>query len=104
MSFRRVRPNPRELTLKVGAQVVFCEERRRAALGQRHIGRVYMASDDTLIVETEDGEKHHAEPAVENVRHYYDEKEKKVKEDVRGTFTQYPVQLAYPSPSTKARA
>ena len=52
--------------------------------------------DDTLIVETEDGEKHHVEPAVwENVRYYYDEKEKKVKEDVRGTFTQYPVQLAW---------
>lgn len=89
-------PNPRELTLKVGAQVVFVKNDAERRWVNGTIGRVYMASDDTLIVETEDGEKHHVEPAVwENVRYYYDEKEKKVKEDVRGTFTQYPVQLAW---------
>ena len=89
-------PNPRELTPKVGAQVVFVKNDAERRWVNGTIGRVYMASDDTLIVETEDGEKHHVEPAVwENVRYYYDEKEKKVKEDVRGTFTQYPVQLAW---------
>ena len=68
------------------------------------IGRVYMASDDTLIVETEDGEASCGASVWENVRYYYDEKEKKVKEDVRGTFTQYPVQLAWALTIHRARA
>ena len=89
-------PSARELTLKVGAQVVFIKNDVERRWVNGTLGRVYMASDDTLIVETEDGEKHHVEQAVwENVRYRYDEKEKKVKEDVLGTFTQYPVQLAW---------
>ncbi|WP_295731075.1 AAA family ATPase [uncultured Muribaculum sp.] len=89
-------PTPRTLTLKVGAQVVFIKNDAERRWVNGTLGRVDMASDDRLIVITEDGEKHHVEQAVwENVRYYYDEKEKKVKEDVLGTFTQYPVQLAW---------
>jgi tetratricopeptide (TPR) repeat protein len=89
-------PSARELTLKVGAQVVFIKNDVERRWVNGTLGRVYMANDDTLMVETEDGVKHHVEEAIwNNVRYYYDEEEKKVKEDVLGSFKQYPLQLAW---------
>ncbi len=89
-------PNSMELTLKVGAQVVFIKNDVERRWVNGTLGRVYMASDDVLMVETENGEKHAVAPTIwENIRYTYDEKSKKVVEEVLGTFTQYPLRLAW---------
>ncbi|MCM1504971.1 MAG: AAA family ATPase [Muribaculum sp.] len=89
-------PNPLELVLKVGAQVVFVKNDPDRRWVNGTLGRVYMVNEDSVMVETEDGEKHQVEPAVwSNVRYTYNEAEKKVEEEVLGTFTQIPLKLAW---------
>ncbi len=89
-------PNSIELVLKVGAQVVFIKNDPDRRWVNGTLGRVYMVNEDNVMVETEDGEKHQVEPAVwSNVRYTYNEEEKKVEEEVLGTFTQIPVKLAW---------
>lgn len=89
-------PNSLELTLKVGAQVVFIKNDPDRRWVNGTLGRVYMVNDGKVMVETEDGAVHDVEPAVwSNVRYTYNEKEKKVEEEVLGTFTQIPVKLAW---------
>lgn len=89
-------PNSLELTLKVGAQVVFIKNDPEHRWVNGTLGRVYMVNDEKVMVETEDGTIHEVEPAVwSNVRYTYNEKEGKVEEEVLGTFTQIPVKLAW---------
>ena len=60
------------------------------------LGRIYMADEDTLMVELESGEKHVLDPAVwRNIKYEYDEKNHKVIEKELGSFIQYPVKLAW---------
>ena len=48
------------------------------------------------MVELEDGRSYSLEPEQwENMQYDYDEKEKRIKETVLGTFTQFPVKLAW---------
>lgn len=89
-------PTSLELTLKVGAQVVFVKNNRDKLWVNGTIGKVYEASPDSLIVELEDGERHLVEPERwENIRYEYDEETKKVNEIVIGSFTQYPLRLSW---------
>ena len=89
-------PNSIELTLKVGAQVVFIKNDPDRRWVNGTLGRIYMANEDKVMVETEDGTVHDVEPAVwNNVRYTYNEEEKKVEEEVLGTFTQLPIKLAW---------
>lgn len=89
-------PTAKELTLKVGAQVVFVRNDREKRWVNGTLGRVSLATDDLLEVELENGERACVEREIwENITYRYDEERRRVTEKVIGTFTQFPVRLAW---------
>jgi len=89
-------PTQLELTFKVGAQVVFIRNDQMRRWVNGTIGKVTCAREDVLEVELENGNKHVVERVIwENVHYEYDEDTKKVIEKVNGSFTQYPLRLAW---------
>ena len=89
-------PTDMTLRLKEGAQVVFIKNDQEKRWVNGSLGRVTLIADDTLKVTLEDGTEHVIEPeAWANVRYVYDEEKKTIAEEVLGTFTQYPVKLAW---------
>ena len=89
-------PSPKELELKVGAQVVFIKNDRDKRWVNGTIGKVYCATEDKLEVEFENGDRHVVEREIwENIVYKYNEEHKTVDEKVIGTYTQYPVRLAW---------
>lgn len=89
-------PAPLELELKVGAQVVFVRNDPEKRWVNGTVGKIHSASENTLEVMLEGGTKHVVTREVwENVAYKYDSETKKVEEEVLGTFTQYPLRLAW---------
>lgn len=89
-------PTDRQLILKEGAQVVFVKNDMERRWVNGTIGRVMELTDSQLVVELEDGTRHEVEPEMwENVKYGYDEEKKKVVETVIGTFSQFPIKLAW---------
>ncbi|MBR4845595.1 MAG: AAA family ATPase, partial [Bacteroidaceae bacterium] len=91
-------PTSMKLDLKPGAQVIFEKndpEKRwvNGTLGT--VSGIDMSGEKVYIV-TEDGREYDVEQAQwNNVRYHYNEKEKKIEEEVLGTFTQFPIRLAW---------
>jgi tetratricopeptide (TPR) repeat protein len=89
-------PAPKQLTLKVGAQVVFVKNDFERRWVNGTVGRVYSLSDDELEIELEGGQRHHVEiNRWENIVYQYDEQTKRVIEKVVGAYEQYPLRLAW---------
>lgn len=89
-------PSPKELELKVGAQVVFIKNDRDKRWVNGTIGKVYCATAGKLEIEFENGDRHVVEREIwENIVYKYNEKHKTVDEQLIGTYTQYPVRLAW---------
>lgn len=89
-------PTDRQLTLKEGAQVVFVKNDMERRWVNGTIGRIVELTETQLVVELEDGTRHEVEPEMwENVKYGYDEEKKKVVETVIGTFSQFPIKLAW---------
>lgn len=89
-------PTSKELTLKTGAQVVFVRNDADKRWVNGTIGKVYLADDDRLIVELEDGSCHNVEPVIwSNIKYEFDEDKNKVVERELGSFKQFPVKLAW---------
>lgn len=89
-------PTPKELELKVGAQVVFVRNDRDKRWVNGTIGKVHSATVNKLEIEFEDGARHVVEREVwENIEYKYNEKKKSVDEKLIGKYTQYPVRLAW---------
>ncbi len=89
-------PSPKELELKTGAQVVFIKNDRDKRWVNGTIGKVYCATADKLEIEFENGDRHVVEREIwENIVYKYNEKNKTVDEKLIGTYTQYPVRLAW---------
>lgn len=89
-------PAPLVLELKVGAQVVFVRNDPEKRWVNGTIGKIHSASEDSLEVTLESGATHVVCREVwENVAYRYDKETKKVEEEVLGTFTQYPLRLAW---------
>lgn len=94
-------PVDTELRLKKGAQVMFVRndvgEDRRFYNGK--IGRVRHidSAGDSLIVAFDDGteEVEVKREVWENIQYEYDQQKDKVNEDVLGTFSQFPLRLAW---------
>ena len=89
-------PTNKELTLKKGAQVIFIRNDREGRWVNGTLGIVSKVDNDGIEVELENGDGYVLEPEIwENVQYTYDEKEKKVIENVVGTFKQYPIKPAW---------
>lgn len=89
-------PTTMELTIKVGAQVVFIKNDHEKRWVNGSIGKIVKAKKNSIEIELESGAKYAVEKAVwENIVYKYDEKTNRVIENVIGTFEQYPIKLAW---------
>lgn len=89
-------PTDQNLTLKVGAQVVFIKNDQEKRWVNGTLGKVEKCDEDTVSVRTEDGTLHVVEPVTwNNVKYVYNETEKTVDEIILGSFTQLPLKAAW---------
>ena len=89
-------PTSQELTLKVGAQVIFIRNDRNQRWINGTIGKISDIGSDDIEVELENGKRYSLQPEQwENMQYEYDEKEKRIKETILGVFEQFPVKLAW---------
>lgn len=89
-------PTNKELTLKQGAQVIFIRNDKEGRWVNGTLGKVSSLDSNSIKVELENGDSYVLEQEIwENVQYTYDEKEKKVIENVVGTFRQYPIKPAW---------
>lgn len=89
-------PVPMELRLKVGAQVIFCRNDFGNGLVNGTIAKVVALSDDQIKVVLENGKEIKVEKMVwEKRESVYNKETKKVETEIIGSFTQYPLKLAW---------
>lgn len=89
-------PTDLELHLKVGAQVILLRNDPMGRWVNGSLGIVTSTVDGKLTVRLENGQEHIIEPVLwENVEFGYEKKSKRVKANVKGSFTQLPVRAAW---------
>ena len=91
-------PTPMELRVKLGAQVIFIKNDKEKRWVNGTLGTITEidADEGSICVMLEDGRDVSVEPEVwENMRYTFNEKEQKIEEQLLGTYTQFPLRLAW---------
>lgn len=89
-------PTEPELTLKVGAQVIFIKNDTDKRWVNGTIGQVSELTDSEIKIKLKDGSIHSVEERVwENIKYQYNKENKKIEQEIVGTFKQYPLKLAW---------
>ena len=91
-------PTPMELQLKPGAQVIFIKNDKDKRWVNGTLGTIeYIDEEEGVIgIITEDGSAWDVEWEIwENMRYTFNEKEQKIEEELLGTYTQFPIRLAW---------
>ena len=92
-------PTEQTLNLKLGARVMFIrndeQKPRRFYNGKLGIVRSIDIEEGTIVVGCEDGDIEVEPMTWENIRYKEDPKTGKIEEELLGTFTQYPLRLAW---------
>ena len=89
-------PVPEVLRLKVGAQVIFCRNNPNSGYMNGTIAKVSALEEDKILVRLENGgeiEVHKV--SWENVESQYNRDTRKMESTIIGSFTQYPIKLAW---------
>ena len=92
-----VYPTEEKLTLKTGARVMFVrnDDQKPRRFYNGKIGVITDIDDGKIIVRCDDGDIEVSRMTWENIRYREDEKTGRIDEEVLGTFTQYPLRLAW---------
>jgi len=91
-------PTSMELSLKVGAQIMFIKNDSEKQWVNGTIGVIIGNDEDggLLYIHTEDGESLQVQREMwENIRYHFNEQEQKIEEELIGTFVQFPIKLAW---------
>ena len=91
-------PTSKDLILKPGAQIIFIKNDYDRRWVNGTIGTISGIDDEdgTIYVITDDGKECDVKPdSWRNIRYRYNEEKKEIEEEVVGTFTQYPIRLAW---------
>ncbi|MGI6231842.1 MAG: ATP-dependent DNA helicase [Prevotella sp.] len=92
-------PSPMELELKVGAQILFVKNDKEHRWVNGTLGTIIAFDDENhelLYIRTESGQEYAVEREMwDNVRYTYNKQERKIEEEVIGTYTQFPIRLAW---------
>lgn len=87
---------PELLTLKIGAQVIICRNDYAAGVVNGTIAKVTALEPKVVTVRLENGKTVNIEPVTwENYESRYNPETKKVESEIVGTFTQFPLKLAW---------
>ena len=91
-------PTLLDLEIKLGAQIIFVKNDQEKQWVNGTLGTIIAFSEEPygLVVMTEEGKEVLVEEDMwSNVRYTYNEREKKIEEEELGTFTQFPIRLAW---------
>ena len=91
-------PTPMELQLKPGAQVIFIKNDKDKRWVNGTLGTIdYIDEEEGVIgIINDQGKEFDVEREVwENMRYTFNEKEQKIEEELLGTYTQFPIRLAW---------
>ena len=92
-------PTPQELQLKVGAQVLFVKNDLTHRWVNGTLGTIIGFDEEEherIFVVTEDGKELDVEREIwSNIRYTFNETEKKIEEQELGTYTQFPLRMAW---------
>lgn len=88
-------PVSKLLTLKEGAQVMFCRNDQLHRWANGTLGTVSKIDADNIFVKVDDKEFKVEKVTWEATSYKYDHETKKVEKKVIGTYTQYPLKLAW---------
>jgi len=91
-------PTPIELQVKPGAQVIFIKNDKDKRWVNGTLGMITGLDEKAgiITVQTENGIDFDVEREVwENMRYVFNEKEQKIEEQLLGTYTQFPLRLAW---------
>ena len=91
-------PTPMELQLKPGAQIIFIKNDKEKRWVNGTLGTIeYIDEKEGIIgIITESGLEYDVERDIwENMRYTFNEKEQKIEEELLGTYTQFPLRLAW---------
>lgn len=92
------RPTDHELQLKEGAQVMFVKNdpSEIKAYHNGKIGKVKNLNDDVIVVEDDNGSEINVSKVKwDNISYTYNKETKRMEEVLLGSFTQFPVKLAW---------
>ena len=91
-------PTPMELQLKPGAQVIFIKNDKEKRWVNGTLGTIDYIDEEAGVIGiiNEQGQEFDVERDVwENMRYTFNEKEQKIEEELLGTYTQFPIRLAW---------
>lgn len=89
-------PTESELELKVGAQIIFIRNDLAGRWVNGSIGKVVELEEYSIKVQLQNGDEHELEPHEwENKKYKWDLEKGKIDQEILGTFTQYPIKLAW---------
>jgi len=89
-------PTAKSLELKKNAQVIFIKNDATQRWVNGTIAKVDFISNDILEIRLQNGETHKLEPVTwENRKYTYHKDNRRIASEVVGTFTQYPIKLAW---------
>ena len=91
-------PTPMELQLKPGAQIIFIKNDKEKRWVNGTLGTIeYIDEKEGIIgIITESGLEYDVERDIwENMRYTFNEKEQKIEKELLGTYTQFPLRLAW---------
>ena len=91
-----IMPTERTLQLKENAQIMFIKNDSEKRYYNGKIAKIVKIDEDGIVAELSEGNQILVERETwENIKYVWNDEEKKIEEDVTGTFTQYPVKLAW---------
>jgi hypothetical protein len=89
-------PTDRVLQLKEGSQVMFIKNDKAKRYYNGKIAKIRKIEDNKIVVEfSEDNEITVEKQEWSNIKYTWNENEKKIEEEIIGTFTQFPIKLAW---------
>lgn len=91
-------PSPMDLQVKPGAQIIFIKNDKDKRWVNGTLGTIIGIDEEEGIISvmTESGEDYDVERETwENLRYTFNEKEQKIEEELLGTYTQFPLKLAW---------
>lgn len=91
-----IMPTDRILQLKEGSQIMFIKNDKAKRYYNGKIAKISKIEDNKIVVEfSEDNEITVEKQEWNNIKYTWNEKEKKIEEEIIGTFTQFPIKLAW---------